>query len=261
MSSISLLAQKEFEGSKSDIFPFIFEGNQYWLKKARATKPDKLQDFFYKFFPFELLIPPLRKSKDEALKFEAQKLENFYNLGINVPKIVVKTDDYFVLADSGLSINTILRDKNILAKDFYFYVDLILEELSKIHSFNHFHGGTQLRNLTFKENKIIFIDFEESFDKSVDIKTLQYRDFLLFLLSFLKIKELSFKIDYEKIINRYLELSKNFEFKEKLIAFSKKLKFFLWLYKKDFIKKRVGSDVKYFFELIEILINMEKNAK
>ena len=28
---------------------------------------------------------------------------------------------------------------------------------------------------------------------------------------------------------------------------------FLWLYEKEFIKKRVGSDVKYFFEFIKIL--------
>ena len=48
-----------------------------------------------------------------------------------------------------------------------------------------------------------------------------------------KIKELSFKIDYEKIINRYLEISKNYEIKDKLLNFSSKLRFFLYLYKKD----------------------------
>ena len=82
-----------------------------------------------------------------------------------------------------------------------------------------------------------------------------------FVLSFLKLKKLNFKIDYERIINKYLELSSNFEFKNKLIIFSKRLRFFSWLYEKDFIKKRVGSDVKYFFELIEILNKMGKNAK
>ena len=110
-----------------------------------------------------------------------------------------------------------------------------------------------MRNFTFKDDKVFVLDFEESFEMDVDIKTLQYRDFLLFLLSFIKIKEVNFKIDYEKIINKYCELSSNFEFKNKLIIFSKRLRFFLWLYEKDFIKKIVGSDVKYFFELIEIL--------
>ena len=133
--------------------------------------------------------------------------------------------------------------------------------MAKIHNFGLFHGGSQLRNFTYKENKVFVIDFEESFSKNIDIKTLQYRDLLLFLLSFLKLKELKLKIDYEKIIDKYVKLTNNIEFKEKLINFSKKLRFFLWLYRKDFIKKRVGSDVKYFFELIEILNKMDKNAK
>jgi tRNA A-37 threonylcarbamoyl transferase component Bud32 len=256
LSSIEIFAQKEFELSRDDIFPFNFEEKHYWLKKARATKPDKLQEFFYKFFPFELLIPPLKKDENEALEFESSKLQEFYELGINVPKIVVKKEKYFVLEDSGKSVNAILRDKNISSEDFYFYVDLILIQLSKIHNFGYFHGGSQLRNFTFKDDKVFVLDFEESFETDVDIKTLQYRDFLLFLLSFIKIKETNFKIDYEKIINKYCELTNNIEFKQKLIRFSKKLRFFLWLYEKDFIKKIVGSDVKYFFEFIQVLRNL-----
>ncbi|PRM94002.1 kinase [Aliarcobacter cryaerophilus] len=261
MNSFEDIAKKEYEKSNNDIFPFIFEEKQYWLKKARATKPDKIQKFFYKFFPFELLIPPIVKSSKEALLYEISKLEKFKELGINVPKVVLKNSDYFILEDSGKSVNRILKNKNIIEKDFYFYIDLALFELAKIHNCNSFHGGSQLRNFTFKDGKVFVLDFEESFQDNVDIKKLQYRDFLLFLLSFLKLKKLNFKIDYERIINKYLELSSNFEFKNKLIIFSKRLRFFSWLYEKDFIKKRVGSDVKYFFELIEILNKMGKNAK
>lgn len=261
MNSFEELAKKEFLNSKKEIFPFIFENKQYWLKKERETKPDKVQDFFYKFLPFELLIPPIKKSKKEALEFEVSKLEELLNLEINVPKIVYKNKEFFVLEDSGKTIYSILRDENIKEDSFYFYVDLVLVELAKIHNLGFFHGGSQLRNFTYKENKVFVIDFEESFSKNIDIKTLQYRDFLLFLLSFLKLKELKFKIDYEKIIDKYVKLTNNVLFKEKLINFSKKLRFFLWLYKKEFIKKRVGSDVRYFFELIEILNKMDKNAK
>ena len=256
MNSFEDIAKKEYEKSNNDIFPFIFEEKQYWLKKARATKPDKIQKFFYKLFPFELLIPPIVKSSKEALDFEVSKLEKFKELGINVPKVVLKNSDYFILEDSGKSVNRILKNKNIIEKDFYFFVDKLIFELSKIHNFSQFHGGSQLRNFTFKDDKVFVLDFEESFETDVDIKTLQYRDFLLFLLSFIKIKETNFKIDYEKIINKYCELTNNIEFKQKLIRFSKKLRFFLWLYEKDFIKKIVGSDVKYFFEFIQVLRNL-----
>lgn len=253
--------KKEVLLNKKEIFSFDFEGKKYWLKKARATKISKIQKFFYNIFSFELLIPSLEKTPKDALVFETTKIEKFKKLGINVPNIVYKSEDFFVLEDCGKTIYSILRDENIEEKNFYFYIDLVLKELAKMHSIGFFHGGSQLRNFTFKDGKVFVIDFEESFDENIDVRSLQYRDFLLFLLSFLKIKELSFKIDYEKIINRYLEISKNYEIKDKLLNFSSKLRFFLYLYKKEFIRKRVGSDVKYFFELIEILNNMDKNAK
>lgn len=257
MEKLKLFAKKEFETSKNEIVSFTFENKNYWLKKARKTKPDKLQNFFYKFIPFELLIPPLKKTERETLSYEISKLEKLYSLGINVPKIVIKESNYFVLEDSGENLNEILRDRSICEEDFYHYTNLATAELCKIHNLGFFHGGSQLRNFTFKNGKVFIIDFEESFKAKTDVKKLQYRDFLLFLLSFLKMKELSFEIDYESIINRYLELSSNFEFKNKLIKLSKKLRFLLWLYKKEFIKKKVGSDVKYFFELIKILINLK----
>lgn len=253
--------KKEVLLNKKEIFSFNFEGKKYWLKKARATKINKIQKFFYNIFSFELLIPSLEKTPKDALVFETRKIEKFKKLGINVPNIVYKDEHFFVLEDGGKTIYSILRDKNIKENNFYFYIDLVLKELVKIHSFGFFHGGSQLRNFTFKEGKVFVIDFEESFDNNIDIKTLQYRDFLLFLLAFLKIKGLSFRIDYQKIINRYLEISKNYEIKDNLLNFSRKLQLFLWLYKKEFIRKRVGSDVKYFFELIEILNKMDKNAK
>ena len=261
MSNFEELSKKEFKSSHKEIFSFIFGEKKYWLKKARATNPNKIQTFFYKFFYFELLIPSLYKNSIEALEFESSKLERFKILGINVPNIVYKCEDFFVLEDSGQSLYELLKNKDIEEKEFYFYVDLLLQELAKIHNLNEFHGGSQVRNFTYKDDRVFVIDFEESFCESIDIKTLQYRDFLLFILSFTKIKEAKFKVNYSYIIDKYLELSNNKEFIIKLKNFAKKLNFFVWLYNKEFIRKRVGSDVKYFFELMEILNKMEENAK
>lgn len=261
MSSFEELAKKEFENSNKEIFPFIFEEKQYWIKKARETKPNKIQTFFHKFFTFELLIPSLYKTSKEALEFESSKLKRFEILGINVPKISYKNENFFVLEDSGKSVNSYIRDKSISEDKFYYFVDLLLIELVKIHNLSEFHGGSQIRNFTYKNEKVFVIDFEESFDKSIDIKTLQYRDFLLFILSFTKVKGVEFKVNYGYIIDKYLELSNNKEFIIKLEKFAKKLNIFVWLSKKEFIKRRLGSDVIYFLELIEILNKMDKNAK
>ena len=45
---------------------------------------------------------------------------------------------------------------------------------------------------------------------------------------------------------------------ETLKNFSKKISFFIWLSNISFVKKRLGSDVKNFFKLFEILNSLEK---
>ena len=253
MISFEELAKKEYLSSEKDVIPFIYESNQYWLKKARATAPNKIQKFFYKFLPFELLIPPLVKNKKEALEFETSKIERFRKFEINVPKIPYKNEDFFVLKDSGVSVNSLLRDENISKEKFYYYVDKLLIELSKIHNINEFHGGSQTRNFTYKDEKVFVIDFEESFSSNVDIKSLQYRDFLLFILSFIKIKEPKFEVDYEYILNRYEELTSSKEIIQRLKKFSKKLRFLIWFSELSFIKNKLGTDVLNFFNFFKIL--------
>ncbi len=260
MISFEELAKKEYLSNDNEIFSFNYEDEKYWLKKARATAPNKIQKFFYRFLPFELLIPPLVKDRKEALEFETSKIKNFEKLEINVPNIRYKCEDFFVLKDSGISVNSLLRDKNISKEKFYYYVDKLLVELSKIHNNNEYHGGSQTRNFTYKDEKVFVIDFEESFSSNVDIKSLQYRDFLLFILSFIKIKEPKFEMDYEYILNRYEELTSNKEIIQRLKKFSKKLGFFIWFSELSLIKKRLGTDVLNFFKLFKILNSLEKQS-
>lgn len=258
VSSLEEIAKKEFLSNSAEIFPIEFENQRYWIKRARQTKANKIQKFFYRFFPLELLIPSLNKTALQALDYETSKLEKFRSLGINTPKVVYKCDDFFVLEDCGNSVNAYLRDKNITKEKFYDFVEKLLFELAKIHNQNEFHGGTQIRNFTYKNDNVYVIDLEESFSNSTDIETLKFRDFLLFILSFVKMKELSFEVDYFFIINRYKELTKSDDLTQKLRNFSKKISFFIWLSNVSFIKKRLGSDVKNFFKLFEILNSLEK---
>ena len=249
--------KKEALLNKSDIFSFDFEGKKYWLKKARATKTNKIQKFFYKIFSFELLIPSLEKSPKDALTFETTKIEKFKKLGINVPNIVYKNEDFFVLEDTGKNLNSFLK-KNIDESKFYYFVENLLIELSKIHNSKEFHGGAQIRNFTYKNEKVFAIDFEESFESNTTLETLQFRDFLLFLLSFTKLKKLSFEVNYNYIIDKYIELTNNKNVIYKLKNIGKRLKFFIYLSQNSFLKKFLGSDVINFFKLLKILNSLEK---
>lgn len=249
--------KKEVLQNHKEIFSINFEDKKYWLKRARQTKPNKIQAFFYKIFPFELLIPTLKKSKKEALEFETSKLEEFSRLGVNVPKIVYKSEDFFVLEDCGRSIGSFLK-RDIDEDKFYYFVEKSLIELAKIHNFGLFHGGSQLRNFTYKDEKVYVIDFEETFELNTTLETLQFRDFLLFILSFTKLKKLSFDVDYKLIINRYIELTSKQDVINKLKNISKKLSLFTYLSQLSFVKKFLGSDVLNFFKLLKILNSLEK---
>lgn len=258
IDSLEEVAKKEFLSSEKEVTTFFYKEKQYWIKKARATIPNKIQSFFYIFLPFELLIPSLYKDKKQALEFETSKIDKLATLGVNVPKVLLKCDDFFLLEDSGKSVNSFLRDKNISEKSFYYFVDKLLEELSKIHKSKQFHGGSQIRNFTYKNSKVFVIDFEESFSSNVDIKALQYRDFLLFILSFIKIKEPKFETNYAYILTKYEELSLNKDIIKRFKKLSKRLRFFIWLSELPLIKKRLGSDVINFFKLFKIINLLEK---
>ncbi|XPS40504.1 hypothetical protein ACN2C3_02195 [Aliarcobacter butzleri] len=117
---------------------------------------------------------------------------------------------------------------------------------------------SQIRNFTYKDEKVFVIDFEESFESNTTFETLQFRDFLLFLLSFTKLKKLSFEVNYNYIINRYIELTNNKNVIYKLKNIGKRLNFFIYLSQNSFLKKFLGSDVINFFKLLKILNSLEK---
>ena len=171
LSSLEEIANKEYLLNDNEIFSFNYEDKKYWLKKARATRPNKIQKFFYKFFSFELLIPSLEKTKFEALQYETSKLKRFKSIGINTPKIAYKCDSFFILEDCGKTVHSLIR-KNVIEEDLYYYIDLVVEELSTIHRNGLFHGGSQTRNFTYQDGKIYTLDLEESFDSSISSTTI-----------------------------------------------------------------------------------------
>ena len=75
----------------------------------------------------------------------------------------------------------------------------IIAALAKLHNLKAFHGSSQIKNFTYEEGQISFIDFEESFTQEVDIEELQFRDLFLFLLS---LSRLDREFDYEKTLTQ-----------------------------------------------------------
>ncbi len=231
------------------IFSIQYEGKKYWIKKARATYASKIHKFFYKFLPFELLIIGEKKTPHEALRYEINKLKNMQKNGLKVPSIVYESDDFVVLLDVGESLYELLEKDDLTQEEFYKYTCKSLDELCKLHNKNFFHGASQARNFTIKDDEIYMVDFKESFDKNISLETLQFRDFLLYLLSFAKIKKTF--VDFSFIIDNYIKLTNQTDTKIKLINLIKFLNPLVKICHFKPIDKILGSDVKNFIILVQ----------
>ncbi len=245
-------AREEYLKNSNEIFSIVYNEEKYWVKKARPTRSTYWHKFFYAFFSFDVLIPSQNKSGKETILHETSKLNLFREKGIHTPHVMYQCDDFFILEDCGESIHSILRTQNLSEQEIYYYLDKVIEELAKIHNHNFFHGGAQTRNFTFKQSKIYAIDLEESFDSNVDVSVLQFRDLLLLLLSFVKIKA-NFDLDYKYIIKKYVTLTGKKEILKRLKKLSKKLSFLIKLFEIKWINKLLGSDLKGVLSLFKIL--------
>jgi len=257
MDSVDTLEFKEFikkENSKNDaeIFSTLFKEQKMWIKKARATTSSTLHKFYYRLFPFEILIPVEVKSAQEAIEYETNKIEYFKTLGVNTPVVLYKDSELFVLEDCGKNVNSYIRKRDITQEKIYYYINKILEALSKIHNSGNFHGGAQARNFTYNEGVVYAIDLEDSFSKDIEIETLQFRDLVLFLISLTKTRT-SFSLDYDYIIEQYIALTNKKTFKSKLIQLANKISWVLYFCEIKFINNLLGRDVKGFIKLFRTL--------
>jgi len=243
---------------KGEVFSVEYEGEKFWVKKARATQSSFMHRLYYFLLRFSLIIPVENKSKAQALEYETQKIRRFNALGINTPKIILQTQDFFVLSDCGKNVNSYIRKRDISKEKMYYYLDKTVAFLANIHNKNEFHGGAQARNFTYKDGVVATIDLEESFNKNVSLELLQYRDFLLFLLSLTKTRA-SFTLDYRYIIDSYVRLTKRKKIKSDLKKLANRVKFFTSLANTAPVKRFLGRDMKGFFTLMGQLQRLDEH--
>lgn len=249
------LVSKENENTSKEIFKFFNDEKKYWVKKARATRSNIFQKIFYKLTSFDVLIPVENKTAHNAMLFETNKLNEFNLSGIKAAKIKGRNDSFFVLEDCGQNIYYHLKNKNVSVDEKRDALFKTIESLAKIHNSGFYHGGAQIRNFTYFKNEVYTIDLEDSFNQNIDLKTLQFRDFLLFLLSLLK---LSGKYDFniETIIFEYISRTDNRAFIKRLKKTSSQMSFLIPL--GNLLKSFLSKDANAFIEFLKIVNNLEE---
>ncbi len=252
MSSIEVLVEKRIENEPAlEIFSIEYDGRIYWVKRARKTGSNLLQRLLYGFTQNALLIPVENKNPEEALKFESSKLQELYDFSVPVPKVIQVSQLYFVLEDAGSTMRHLV--KHDLIEDPLKIYEEIITQLAALHNLDKFHGGPQIKNITYKENKIYFIDFEESFNSEVDIRDLQFRDLFLFLFSLSKTKR---EIDYKILIKKYIDITHNKDVIQRFHQLTSTTAFLMKIVKNRAIWNIVGRDVQSIYRLLEEVKNM-----
>ena len=163
------------------VFTYMVNGERVYVKKRRPNKNPlgwHLQRILYRLTRFLLVLPPDRPAKNNVL-FEAEVLRRLGDLGIDVPRVLHVTDEYFVMTESGRNLEVMLRENPAMAKQ---YIEKAARALRRFHGFGLAHGGSQIKNMTVRDGEVYFIDFEEGIPER-RLAQFQTRDLFLFIFS------------------------------------------------------------------------------
>ncbi len=202
---------------KREVFPFEYAGERYWLKRARSTGSNLLHHAAWQLSRLPLLTPVRRQSPHAALRHESRKLRRLREKGINVPEVFLVTDDFFVMEDTGMGFPSAIREG--ILENSSRSLALLFRQLGHLHRSGEYHGGSQIRNFTFREGRVSLIDFEENFAENIPLETLQFRDLFLLLFSLAKDR---YPVDYAAMTDLYTETSGNTWARDRLRQFAEK---------------------------------------
>ena len=238
---------KLLKSSTQDVFSIEQQkGQKLWVKKAKESGSSSLQRKAYKIFKNPLLTPSQKQTPKQSIRYEATRLQSIAKEFSHVPKVVISEDDFMILEDSGTDLRKLLKmqtDTNRAQTVIYKALDVLIE----FHNLGFFHGGSQIKNFTLKDDKIYLIDFEEKFINA-DINNLQFRDLFLFLISIARLKH---KLDYQKMIDFYIAKTSKNDFYSKFTKLSKNIKILMWILDKQFIYNFVGKDTQSIYRLFK----------
>lgn len=224
---------------KSEVVPIFYNDKKYWVKIIRPSKSNLLHRLVYNLTKNPLLLPVENKSAHETMVNEILRIKELKKKGFSVPKVAGFTRDFFVLKDKGDSVYELLTHQNY--HNTHGLLLKCIEELSLIHVLDMYHGAAQIKNFIIKKDSVILIDFEESFDSSIPLKEIQYRDLFLFLFS---ISRLQIDVNYIALIEHYVAQTHNTNFQKRLINLSKKLLPIVHILQKKYIWKYLDKDTK-----------------
>ena len=230
-----------------DVFSIDHDGQKVWIKKAKGSGSNLLHHIAYRIMKNPILTPAKRHTAEESLNYEASRIRALKQHFEFVPHIIYSNDDFMVMLDSGVDLRSLFKGNEKSELEVKEILNRALELLANLHNLGCFHGGSQIKNFTYKDNVLCMIDFEEDFD-SEDVKTLQFRDLFLFLISTTRMR---LDIDHKALIDNYIKITSNEDFTERFKTLIKQVSFLTKILNNEFILNKMGKDTKSVYKFIK----------
>jgi tRNA A-37 threonylcarbamoyl transferase component Bud32 len=149
------------------IVRFEHQGQVYWLKQA-----EKLTG----------AMRFLKANPKKAIQTEIETLTQLAQQGAQVPKLICFDDNYLVVTDVGKTLNEWMVNPDINDGTRQQILIDSAEALAELHRLGLAHGRPALRDISWQDGKVSFIDFEAN-QNSKNITYQQRRDILVYIHS------------------------------------------------------------------------------
>lgn len=185
------------QNSQCRTFNFEYKGKKLWVKQpeyGEVTIWHRLLSLFAKIVNNNFFKPTVVTDPKSSLAYEAKRLRELSANGIRVPDVLLATEKYLVLEDTGRVLSEMLNDPSITLQEKEKIIMELSAELAAMHNKGYYHSRPALRDITYKEGHIYFMDFEENLEESLTIKEAIIRD------GFLYVHTLYRKLDHPEMI-------------------------------------------------------------
>jgi len=230
----------------------LLDGQKLWIKQPVPPKAriwHHLQKLLAACLPHPILRPTVSPGGGASLRQEAVRLQQFRAAGYFVPDVLAVNDDMMVMTDIGQQLRQHL-DKTMDRAARHDLLRRAIAHLAALHKNGLAHGRPYLRDMTWQNEKIGFLDLEENPVLVMPLATAQARDVWIFLGSACRFALIS-KADYsydlaliKNLFETYRQLADAAVLAElaRFVAFLRPLRRAL---QTPFVWPRAGTDARH----------------
>lgn len=165
-------------------FSFNYQGEKFWVKQPELGEANiwhQILMILSKMVHNNFFKPTVVTDPKASLVHEAEKISFLREHGISVPEIMIASEDYLVLKDAGEPLSVLLNQDFISLDEKIEICHKLSAALADMHNRGFYHSRPALRDITYKEGIIYFMDFEESLTSTLTVKEAIIRDGFIFI--------------------------------------------------------------------------------